>query len=38
MFCKTDITLNLALNSKDGLAMIEYRQDTESQFQKYYCS
>ena len=32
---KFDITLNLALNSKDGLALIEYLQVTESKFQKY---
>ena len=31
------ITLNLALSSKDGLALIEYLQVTEFQFQKYYC-
>ena len=35
---KIDITINLALSSQDGLILIEYHQDTEFQFQKYYYS
>ena len=35
IFYEIDITLNLALNSKDELALVECHQDTEFQFQKY---